>query len=220
MLQTEIPSSASAEFLQNIPPHMFNLGKMNWFVVQCYANTEVFAEINIRKLGYQTYLPQYKIPTVMRGKDILKYRPLFPGYIFVEFNRDLPGWRRICTTRGVNCVLGAEARNNYRPSPLPLEFVGRLQESEAAWGAAPLLASPTPNRVHAFRRDSPVLVESGPLAGQAGKFLKPLKNNFAEIILTLLSVPVRVRLPITALAPMRSTPEFSDSRCRGDHAIN
>jgi transcription antitermination factor NusG len=45
-------------------------------------------------------------------------RPLFPGYLFVQFDNTKP-WRSICYTDGVQSVLGS-------PSPLPDNLVQGL----------------------------------------------------------------------------------------------
>lgn len=72
-----------------------------WFIAQLKPNGFVRAKLNLERQGFRTFMP-LRETTVRQGRtvrDVL--RPLFPGYIFVEFSPKVTQWRGINNTFGV-----------------------------------------------------------------------------------------------------------------------
>ena len=63
---------------------------MTWLVIHTKSSEEVRAEKNLKNQGFKTYLPMYK-KEVVRGRSIKNtMSPLFPRYLFLEYNRSQP----------------------------------------------------------------------------------------------------------------------------------
>ena len=66
-----------------------------WFLAQLKPNAAQIAETNLKRQGFQTFLPKEEGTRKIRGKFVAVERPLFPGYIFVAFDVASGGWRAI-----------------------------------------------------------------------------------------------------------------------------
>lgn len=103
-----------------------------WFVVQTHANAERIAHRNIQALGFWCHFAQFVRmrrmmrhgrPVMANGKPVEEesIRPLFPGYLFVRFDPDVPGWGGIMRTGGVVRLFSMMTSGGlgYRPTPIP-----------------------------------------------------------------------------------------------------
>src|ERR1041385_5933087 len=79
-----------------------NPSHSQWYVVQTQANAENKAVAHLSRQGYATYLPRYlKRRRHARRVDVVA-APLFPRYLFVEFDMGVQRWRSIYSTIGVS----------------------------------------------------------------------------------------------------------------------
>lgn len=99
-----------------------------WYVVRTNVQAEEKALMNIRKSGYDAYLPRMR-------KDIVHHRTkaiitrefvLFNRYLFVEQPAVGADWYTLRKCEGVECVLGI----NGTPIPVPSNAVERFREAE------------------------------------------------------------------------------------------
>jgi len=76
---------------------------------------ELTAEENLRRQGFQPFLPLVGDARIVRGAKTLRLRPYVPGYIFTNFDAEVDPWQRINHTRGVQRLLCAQPE---LPSPV------------------------------------------------------------------------------------------------------
>lgn len=111
-----------------------------WFAVETQPQGEARAQENLSRQGFESFCPRFrKIRRHARRKDVV-LAPLFPGYLFVRFDRARDQWRSINGTLGVRRLV---ATNPYQPQPMPdgaMEFL--LSRCEA--GTAKLKDEPLP----------------------------------------------------------------------------
>lgn len=97
----------------------------NWHVAQIKPNGLSLAEQHLTRQGFACFCPtQMKLrikAQLKQSKPIM--RPLFPGYLFVQFSADQPGWQSINSTRGITRLL-EHGQNNLRS--LPTTFMAAL----------------------------------------------------------------------------------------------
>ena len=67
------------------------------------------------------------------GKFVTVDAPVFPGYVFIELNREDRGWRVINSTYGVARIVSFGGR----PAPLPKGLVEEMAARYAVKGEAP-----------------------------------------------------------------------------------
>jgi len=58
----------------------------SWFLAQLNPNCANIADKNLKRQGFQTFLPIEEETRKRNGKFVTAMRPLFPGYIFVTFD--------------------------------------------------------------------------------------------------------------------------------------
>jgi transcriptional antiterminator RfaH len=59
------------------------------------------AERNLERQGFQSFLPMQEETRRVRGKFTALMRPLFPGYLFVAFDKARGGWQAVNSTYGI-----------------------------------------------------------------------------------------------------------------------
>ncbi len=102
---------------------MLNCAPDNWFVVQLKPNGLAIAQRHLSHQGFKSFSP-FLTETISRTeRRSNRSRSLFPGYLFVQFDPAVPGWRSINSTRGLSRLL---LNNSHHPTPLPWEFMAAL----------------------------------------------------------------------------------------------
>ena len=72
-----------------------------WFVLQFKPNSHHQATKNLNRQGFETFLPLNDITSRKASRFINTSQPLFPGYMFVTFDRSNTEWAKINHTYGV-----------------------------------------------------------------------------------------------------------------------
>lgn len=86
-----------------------------WYVVQTKVNCEAKAAENLRRQGYETYLPRYLKRRRHARRVDLTAKPLFPCYMFVAIDVAMQRWRSIQSTFGVSRLSPtATSRRRFR----------------------------------------------------------------------------------------------------------
>lgn len=128
-----------------------------WCVARTHPQAERWADANLRRSGYPTYLPLVAVQRRDRAIRALLHTihvPLFPGYVFVAHD-PRTSWRPIYETPGIRSMVRNGSQLQYaRPGA-----VEALQAAEAlrAW---PLLPGA------AWRPGAACRLRAGPFAGQ------------------------------------------------------
>jgi transcriptional antiterminator RfaH len=73
-----------------------------WFILQIKANSHQKAMKNLSKQGFETFLPLHDTTSRNTSRFINTTRPLFPGYMFITFDRKESKWHKINNTYGVS----------------------------------------------------------------------------------------------------------------------
>lgn len=99
-----------------------------YYVVQTKPQKELLAAQEIQNQGFETFLPLIKhLPRMRRGKFLeARLSPLFPKYLFVQFNPTYDQWRSLNGTRGVIRVM---CMDEHRPSPVPILTMSSLLQT-------------------------------------------------------------------------------------------
>lgn len=103
---------------------MSDAPKMGWFVAQLRPNGLAQARVNLRRQRFESFFPERMGARPHQGRLIQKRQPLFPGYLFVQFDPAVPGWTAINSTRGIARLLLQDPRC---PRPLPQSLIAGLQ---------------------------------------------------------------------------------------------
>ena len=93
-----------------------------WFLAQVKPNCAQIAERNLKRQGFNTFLPLEEETRQRNGKFVTALRPLFSGYIFVAFDVALGLWRTVNSTYGLTRLVSF----GKEPTPVPLDLVSQL----------------------------------------------------------------------------------------------
>lgn len=93
-----------------------------WYLAQLKPNCARIAERNLRRQGFRTFLPLEQTTRRSGSRFIQTEQPVFPGYIFVAFNAQRPGWRAINSTTGVSRIVNFGGE----PAHVPTDVIHQL----------------------------------------------------------------------------------------------
>jgi transcriptional antiterminator RfaH len=161
-----------------------------WYVVQTQVNGEARAAENLRRQGYETYLPRYlKRRRHARKVDFIA-KPLFPRYMFVAIDVATQRWRSVQSTVGVSRLV----TNGDEPAAVPEGVVCALRAREDTKGLVKMEAGP------AFAPGDKVRVLAGAFMDNAGLFDGMADHDRVSILLDMLGRQVRVVLDADLVA--------------------
>jgi transcriptional antiterminator RfaH len=169
---------------------MSTIPDARWYVVQTQTNGEAKAVENLRRQGFEIYLPRYlKRRRHARKVDFIA-KPLFPRYLFVAIDMETQRWRSIQSTSGVSRLV----TNGDEPAAVPQGVVRALRAREDAKGFVKLDAAP------AFAPGDKVRVLAGAFIDNAGLFNGMADHDRVSILLEMLGRQVRVVLDADLVA--------------------
>jgi transcriptional antiterminator RfaH len=163
---------------------------VHWYVVQTQVNGEAKAADNLRRQGYETYLPRYLKRRRHARKVDFAAKPLFPRYMFVAIDMAAQRWRSVQSTVGVSRLV----TNGDSPAVVPEGVVRALRAREDAKGFVKMDARP------AFAPGDKVRVLAGAFTDNAGLFNGVTDHDRISILLDMLGRKVRVLLDADLVA--------------------
>ena len=95
-----------------------------WFVLQFKPNSHYQAKKNLTRQGFKTFLPLHEITLRKASRFVKSTKPLFPGYMFVSFNKTENKWHKIKNTYGVSHLITF----NSSLKSIPSTFVDNLMK--------------------------------------------------------------------------------------------
>jgi transcriptional antiterminator RfaH len=149
-------------------------------------------DVIIQQLAQQNFtawLPIVRQQSFQGGKKLITEQPLFPSYIFVEFDIAATRWHSINNTIGIMRLLPERLE---QPQPLPAEFIAGLQNRPSVQQVELLAAKFTANDV--------VRVLSGVFQNRFGRVLSSNRNATWVRLEAFAGREIAVTLPTAALA--------------------
>jgi transcriptional antiterminator RfaH len=161
-----------------------------WYVVNTKVREENKALFNLKRQSFNAYLPQYKKTRRHARRTDLVLAPLFPNYLFVEFNMNITNWSAINSTIGVSSLI----KFGRLPTPIPTELIFEIQNREDPQGIVSL------NRNLNLKKGDEVNIVAGTFNEHSGIFECQNDDERIVILLNLMGRDVRVRLPSSAIS--------------------
>ena len=161
-----------------------------WYVVNTKAREEPKASFNLKRQGFNSYLPQYKKTRRHARRIDTVLAPLFPKYLFIEFDLDLERWSSINSTAGVKKLI----MFGSLPATLPSELVEEIRTREDVEGVVSL------SQYLKIKQGDQVTINSGAFNEHRGIFECQDDDKRSIILLKLMGRDVRVRLASSAIS--------------------
>ena len=93
-----------------------------WFILQFKSNSHHQASKNLTQQGFETFLPLHDATSRRLSRFTNTSKPLFPGYMFITFDRTESAWHKINNTYGVSRLI----TSNSKLKPIPTIFIDNL----------------------------------------------------------------------------------------------
>lgn len=154
-----------------------------WFCIETHPRAELLAILHLIRQHYTVHCP--KLRQWKNGKPLVP-DVMFPGYLFVQFDRDLDQWRPIVSTRGVKRLFSTTPE---RPVPMPIGVVEDLMDRAGPDGVVE-------TRTHGqdrFRRKQQLHVTDGPFVFHDG-ICTWSKGDRVRLLIQILGRAVEVEL--------------------------
>ena len=161
-----------------------------WFLAQLRPNSGLIAERNLKRQGFQTFLPMEEATKQVRGKFAHTLRPLFPGYIFVSFNIAKGHWRVVNSTHGLSRLVSF----GKDPAPVPADIVSQLMLRCDASGKL------LPPKL--LNSGDEVRLSTGPFADFVATVESIAADRRVWVLLEIMGGQTRVAVPIDQLRPV------------------
>ena len=163
---------------------------MAWYVVNTLPNQERRAELNLRRQGYEVWMP-----SILRSRRHARrfetvQAPLFPSYIFVAIDADKGGWRSVNGTFGVRRLVSFGGH----PAAVPEEFMLALRDY-----AQPDNSLSPEDR--GLKPGDAVRLISGPFAERVGTLATLNGRQRVEVLLSVLGRRVTASVPVSSVVP-------------------
>jgi len=158
-----------------------------WFLVNAKTRQEIVAEANLRRQGYEVFLPLER-RTVRHARRIRDtFAAYFPGYLFVRIDIERQPWRPINSTLGVlRLVAGSRG-----PTPAPAALIDSLRAASDARGLLNLTRTWDPG--------ASVRIVSGPFADRLGVVEGLNGADRVRVLLSIMNAEVRIVAPAGVL---------------------
>ena len=157
---------------------------MNWYLLQTKPHAYVMACENLRRQGFDVFLPYIIKTTKKNGKFLDVKAPLFPGYLFLGTSIDPIPWKSVNGTRGITKATTLDGV--YRP--ISSFIIKGLQDRCDEHGVLRRL-----NDIVAADR---VKIERGPFAEYICTVEQIKENKRAWVLIDLLQRQTRAEISL------------------------
>jgi transcriptional antiterminator RfaH len=163
----------------------------NWYLVYAKPRQETVAQTNLKRQGYETYLPLIRRASKRQGKRVTVIGPMFPRYLFIHLDNRSDNWAPIRSTLGVVSLV----RFGAHAAQVPNDLIATLRQREDEQGVQIVL---TPE----YRPGSRVRITEGSFAGYEGVFLAKSGRDRTVLLLEILGKHTRAVVHVDTIEPV------------------
>ena len=154
-----------------------------WFILQFKSNSHHHAAKNLTRQGFETFLPLHDTTSRKSSRFINTSKPLFPGYMFIRFNRAESEWNKINNTYGVSRLITF----NSLLKSIPTSFVDSLMKRYDSSGKLLPIVK--------FKKGDNVKVLTGPFADFIATIEKYEADQRIWILMDLMGRKTKIQTP-------------------------
>lgn len=162
-----------------------------WYVVETLARAEFSAQCNLERQSFVTFCPQFKKTRRHARRVDHIQASVFPGYIFVRFDRNRDRWTSINGTTGVKRIVGP---SSCHPQPMPEAVMDMLLARCKGNIISGLFSSLEPGQS--------VRLLSGPFADQIAHIERLDNPGRVRVLLNILGGQSSMAVSISNIGPL------------------
>jgi transcriptional antiterminator RfaH len=158
-----------------------------WFVLQFKPNSHNQAIKNLSQQGFETFLPLHDSTSRKLSRFINTSRPLFPGYMFIRFDRAGSEWHKINNTYGVSRLITFNSILKSIPNRFIDSLMGRYDLSGKL------------HPVEKLKKGDQVTILTGPFANFIASVEKYEAEQRIWILMDLMGREIKIQTPSDTL---------------------
>ena len=158
-----------------------------WFILQFKSNSHYQAMKNLNQQGFETFLPLHETTLRKTSRFVKSTKPLFPGYMFVLFDRTELKWHKIRNTYGVSRLVTF----NSSLKSIPSAFVENLMKRYDSSGK--LIP------IEKIKKGGKVKILKGPFANFIATVEKYEADQRIWILMDLMGRKTKLQTPLNTL---------------------
>ena len=162
--------------------HSDNLVVTQWHLLLCKPNQYHIAFRNLKRLGFDLFMPRHFVERRLKGRVLREMRPVFGGYLFLNVNPAEPRWYDVRMASGVSKIIG---HSTGGPSVVPPDIIAGLMQRCDGDG----LLQET---VTDFSEGDKVRIIGGPFANFITSIEKIDPDRRLHVLLELMGRPTKV----------------------------
>ena len=144
----------------------------DWYLIHSKPRQETLAQENLKRQGYETYLPITNVRRRKDGKTVNDVGPMFPRYFFIQLSEKTDDWGPIRSTFGVSKLV----RFGHVLSRVPDKLISALKIRENEDGLCVL-----PERD--YIKGEKIRIASGPFEGYEAIFQSRNSKDRVSLLL-------------------------------------
>lgn len=160
---------------------------ISWFLAQLKPNCANIADKNLKRQGFDTFLPLEETTRQYNGKFVTTRQPLFPGYIFVAFDITHGLWRTVRSTYGITRLVSF----GDEPAPVPPDLVAQMMLNCDAGGK--MLSTDI------LKPGDQVTLTKGPFANFIAEVVKIEPDRRVWVLMEIMGAKTKVAVPADQL---------------------
>ena len=160
-----------------------------WFVLQFKPNSHYQATKNLNQQGFETFLPLNDTTLRKASRFVTSNKPLFPGYMFISFDKADTKWHKINNTYGVSRLVTC----NYTLKSIPSKFVDTLMKRYDSSGKLIPIVK--------MKKGDKVKILEGPFANFIASVEKYETEQRIWVLMDLMGRKTKIQTPLNSLQP-------------------
>ena len=158
-----------------------------WFILQFKSNSHYQAKKNLTRQGFEVFLPLHDTTSRKLSRFVNTSKPLFPGYMFVKFDRAETEWHKINNTYGVSRLITF----NSLLKSIPTKFIdGLMRRYDLSGKLLP---------IQKLKEGDQVAILKGPFANLIATVEKYEADHRIWILMDLMGRRAKIQAPSDAL---------------------
>lgn len=155
----------------------------HWYLLYCKRSEQQRAKLNLERQGVHCYYPQVEVEKVRNGKRSTKVEPLFPNYIFVQFDIEQIHTTTVRSTRGIVDFV----RSGAKPTIIASEVIAQIMRHDVEQDQVSKL-------IDMPQSGDKVLIKDGPFAGIEAIFQEADGDKRAFLLIEIINQKTSISL--------------------------
>ena len=151
--------------------------KLLWFLIYTKPRQEERAKENLENQGFETFLPMIAFEKIKQPK-LYSLKPMFPRYLFTQYNGEKNNWVHVKSTRGVSHVIRFGDKLTEVPNSVIDYLKSKVDDND-------VLKLQTTRKT--FQKGDELVIKQGVFQGKDATFISMNGKERVRVLLSLMN---------------------------------